>query len=78
MNVDEAEIPPAAVTDLETELENEKIPALPKTFQYTSDNAFCKEEITVVDLDNAMDLCAEIQPIEETSLKEKKFIVKEG
>ena len=72
LRVDEAEIPPAAPTQLETEQENEKIPALPKAFQYTSDNAFWKEEITGVDLYNAMDLGAETQPIEETSLKEIK------
>ena len=72
LKVDEAEILPAAQPDLETELENDKVPALPKTFQHTSDNAFWKEENTDVDLDNAMDINAEIQPIEETSLEEIK------
>ena len=72
LKFDEAEIPPAALTDLETELENEKVPALPKTFQHTSDNAFRKEEITGVDLDNAMDIGAELQPIKEASLDEIK------
>ena len=45
---------------------------MPKTFQHTSNNAFWKEEITGVDLDNAMDVGAEIQPIAETLLEEIK------
>ena len=63
---------PASQTYLETEIENEKVRALPKTFQHTSDNSFLEEEIPGVDLDNAMDTGAEIQPIEETSLEEIK------
>lgn len=70
LQVDEVEIPPAAQTDLETELENDKLSALPNTLQHTSDNALWEEEITGVDLNYAMDIGAEMQPIEETSLEE--------
>ena len=68
--VDEAEISPAAQTDLEKAVENEKLTALPESFQDRSDNAFWEEEITGVDLDNAIDARAEIQPIEDSSLEE--------
>lgn len=43
-----------------------------KTFQHTSDYAFWEVNITGVDLDSAMGMGAEIQPIDKTSLEEMK------
>ena len=72
LKVDEAETSSASQSDLETQVENEKVKALPKNFQRMSDNSSLEEEIPGVDLDNAMDNGAEIQPIEETALEEIK------